>query len=110
MTLAATGSAVVGGGSTGGLTAVDESPTGAWFVGLSSSPDQFRAKATAAGLQYNERFRFGTLWKGISVTADGQTAQLMQKLDGVVSVQPVGTASIGPIQQTSEPEERRTDT
>lgn len=71
---------------------------------LSGSSAAFHAKAKASGLQYTERQRFDKLWKGVSVNADGATAQQLRKLDGVVSVQPVGTVSVGPVEQTSEPE------
>lgn len=81
-----------------------ESPTGAWFVELSGTPDAFNAKAKGAGLQFTERQKFNKLFKGVSVNADGDTAQVMRKLDGVVSVQPVGTVTLGPIEQAAEPE------
>jgi minor extracellular serine protease Vpr len=81
-----------------------ESPTGAWFVELQGSADSFNTKAKASGLKYTERFRFTKLWKGVSVNADNETAQLLRKLDGVVSVHPVGVVSVPPTQRLSEPE------
>jgi minor extracellular serine protease Vpr len=88
----------------GTADAAFDSPTGAWFVELSGSADSFNAKAKNSGLQYTERFRFTKLWKGVSVRADKETAQLMRKLDGVVSVHPVGVVSVGPTEPMSEPE------
>jgi minor extracellular serine protease Vpr len=81
-----------------------ESPTGAWFVELSGSADAFHAQAKASGLRYTQRHQFNQLWKGVSVNADGATAQQLSKLSGVVSVQPVGTVSLAPVDRTSEPE------
>src|ERR671914_692732 len=81
-----------------------DSATGAWFVELSGSAQNFNTKAKGEGLQYTERFRFTKLWKGVSVNASGDTAQLMRKLDGVVSVHPVGVVSLPPTEQVSEPE------
>jgi minor extracellular serine protease Vpr len=81
-----------------------DSPTGAWFVELRGSADTFNAKAKAAGLQYTERFRFTRLWKGVSVSANRDTAQLLRNVDGVVSVHPVGVVSLGPTERVSEPE------
>jgi subtilisin family serine protease len=89
---------------TGSASQAFDSPTGAWFVELSGSADSFSKKAKGEGLQYTERFRFNKLWKGVSVNANGDTAQLMRKLDGVVSVHPVGVVSLGPTEQVSEPE------
>jgi minor extracellular serine protease Vpr len=81
-----------------------ESPTGAWFVELSTTPEAFNAKATGEGLQFTERQRFNKLFKGVSVNANGETAQALEKVDGVVSVQPVGTGELGPTEKTAEPE------
>ena len=81
-----------------------ESPTGAWFVELSTTPEAFNAKAKGAGLQFTERQKFNKLFKGVSVNANGETAQALKKVDGVVSVQPVGTVTLGPIEKTAEPE------
>jgi minor extracellular serine protease Vpr len=81
-----------------------DSPTGAWFVELSGSAEAFNTKAKASGLQYTERFRFTRLWKGLSVDTDKDTAQLMKKLDGVVSVHPSGEISLAPIEEVNDPE------
>lgn len=78
-----------------------ESPTGAWFVELSTTPEAFNAKAKGAGLQFNERMRFNKLWKGVSVAANGETAEAIKKLDGVVAVYPVLEAHIPPTQTIS---------
>jgi subtilisin family serine protease len=81
-----------------------ESSTGAWFIELSSTPEAFNAKAKGAGLQYTERFKFNKLWKGVSVKADAETAQMMRGLDGVVSVHSVDTVALAPFEKVSEPE------
>jgi minor extracellular serine protease Vpr len=97
-------SGAFGAASSSGGSDVFESPTGAWFVELSSTPEAFKAKAKGAGLQVTERYTFNKLWKGVSVTADAETAQLMGKLDGVVSVHPVGTVELDPVESLNEPE------
>jgi minor extracellular serine protease Vpr len=81
-----------------------ESPTGAWFVELSTTPEAFNAKAKGEGLQFTERHRFTRLWKGVSVNATGETAQAMKRLDGVVSVHPVGAVTLAPVERTDTPE------
>src|SRR5687767_7595530 len=93
-----------GAASAAGEASAFESSTGAWFVELSSTPEAFNAKAKGQGLQYTERLRFDKLWKGVSVKADAETAQLMRGLDGVVSVHSVDTVSLSPIEKVSEPE------
>ena len=93
-----------GAASSGTTASAFESPTGAWFVELNGPASTFRARARAAGLGYSERFEFSHLWHGLSVNADGDTAQLMRKLDGVVSVSPVGVVTLDPVERTSEPE------
>jgi subtilisin family serine protease len=97
-------SGAFGAASATGSGAAFESSTGAWFVELSSTPEAFNAKAKGAGLQYTERFKFDKLWKGVSVKADAETAQLMRGLEGVVSVHSVDTVSLSPIEKTSDPE------
>ena len=90
--------------STGSASSAFDSPTGAWFVELSGSADSFNQKAKSAGLQYTERFRFTRLWKGVSVNANRDAAQLIAKLDGVVSVHPAGEISLAPIEEMNEPD------
>ena len=97
-------SGALGATSAAGEASAFESSTGAWFVELSSTPEAFNAKAKGAGLQYSERFKFDKLWKGVSVKADAETAQMMRGLDGVLSVHSVDTVSLAPFEQVSEPE------
>jgi minor extracellular serine protease Vpr len=97
-------SGAFGAASSAAVGDVFESRTGAWFIELSSTPEAFKAKAKGAGLQLTERYTFNRLWKGISVNADAETAQVLRKLDGVVSVHPVGIVELAPTEMSNEPE------
>jgi minor extracellular serine protease Vpr len=96
-------SGAFGASKTGGGEAF-ESPTGAWFVELSTTPEALRAEARADGLEYAERKRFNRLWNGVSIDANGATAHELKKLRGVVAVHPVGVVKAGPTERVSEPE------
>jgi subtilisin family serine protease len=89
--------AIAGGGGDGTL----ESPTGAWFIQLSGSPETFAAKAKAARLEYTERYRFNNLWKGVSVEASPETVQDLKTLAGVEAVFPVLEARLDPTETVS---------
>jgi minor extracellular serine protease Vpr len=80
-----------------------DSPTGAWFVELSSSVDSFRTKAKSEGITYSERYVYKKVWKGLSVSADADNIATIKYLGGVKAVYPVLTASIGPTEQ-ADPE------
>jgi minor extracellular serine protease Vpr len=79
-----------------------------WFVELTSAPvadgtplarvraekAAFRSAAAAAGLQYEERLAFDTLWNGLSVRVDPGEVARLSRLDGVRAIYPVGTATL----------------
>ncbi|HYN86081.1 MAG TPA: S8 family serine peptidase [Pyrinomonadaceae bacterium] len=79
--------------------AVDETPQ-RWFVELSGRPETdggdraalqnekkaFRDAARAAGVQYTERYAFGKLWNGFSVSATSSQLSAIRSIPGVVAV------------------------
>lgn len=81
---------------------VNETPK-LWFVELSKKPaadgtsasvlnqekQAFRLAASKAGISYQERYAFNTLWNGVSVRADGKNIVALSRLPGVVNVYPV---------------------
>ena len=79
-----------------------------WFVELTTAPvadggqlgqvradkAAFRRAAAAAGLQYQERLAFDTLWNGLSVRINPGDLGRLSRLTGVRAVYPVGTATL----------------
>lgn len=86
---------------------VDETPH-LWFVELNSKPTAaggkiadarrdkttFRGAARDAGIQYQERMAFDTLWNGLSVRASASEAGKLAQLSGVRAIYPVAVISI----------------
>lgn len=82
--------------------AVDETPS-LWLVELNSEPSvegtsttlladekkAFRRSAESAGLRYNERYSFGTLWNGVSVSINPRDVAELARLPGVKAIYPV---------------------
>lgn len=93
---------------------VNELPN-TWFVELAGPPvtrggaaaavkreqDQFRANARGQGLNYVERFSYGTLFNGLSVTLEDDQLSTLQRLPGVARIWPVVTLELEPIEQIS---------
>ena len=86
---------------------VDETPT-MWFVEFAGQPtveggdpvllqkekDSFRKAAKRVGLDYTERYAFGTLWNGLSIEiAEGQFARLAG-MAGIKALYPVLPVSL----------------
>jgi minor extracellular serine protease Vpr len=85
---------------------VDETPS-LWLVELSSAPSAdgtsaarladekkaFRRSAENAGLRYNERYSFGALWNGVSVSVNKRDITKLARLPGVKAIYPVVTFS-----------------
>jgi minor extracellular serine protease Vpr len=83
---------------------VNETPS-AWFVQMPTAPaaaggnralaaqerQQFLGQANAAGLSYDIRAEYGTLFNGFSVSADAATVMAMSRLPGVAAIWPVTT-------------------
>jgi minor extracellular serine protease Vpr len=81
---------------------VNETPQ-IWFVELNSSPaadgtslstldaehKSFRTKAKGAGLNFEQRFEFKTLFNGFSVKIDPAQLARLQRIDGVRAIYPV---------------------
>ncbi|HET9445072.1 MAG TPA: S8 family serine peptidase, partial [Steroidobacteraceae bacterium] len=86
--------------------AVNETPS-LWLVELSSEPSSegtsaatlaeekkaFRRSAEGAGLRYTERYSFGTLWNGVSVSINPRDVAQLARLPGVKGIYPVVTFS-----------------
>ena len=86
--------------------AVDETPS-LWLVELNSAPaadgtsaarladekKAFRRSAENAGVRYNERYSFGTLWNGVSVSVNKRDITKLARLAGVKAIYPVVTFS-----------------
>jgi subtilisin family serine protease len=89
--------------------AVDETPA-LWFVELSSRPavegtsrstldaekTAFRRNAAKAGLKYQERYAFSTLFNGFSVRISPSQVSALARVEGVVAIYPVGTTEAPP--------------
>jgi subtilisin family serine protease len=85
---------------------VDETPS-LWLVELSSAPaadgtsaalladekKAFRRSAENAGVRFNERYSFGTLWNGVSVSVNKRDITKLARLAGVKAIYPVMTFS-----------------
>jgi minor extracellular serine protease Vpr len=81
-----------------------------WFVEFPSAPladgssDQqvngdgaaFRNEAKAEGVSYKERYRFSSLWNGVSIEAKASEIQKIQNLVSVKAVFPVETHALPP--------------
>ena len=86
--------------------AVDETPS-LWLVELNNAPaadgtsaarladekKAFRRSAENAGVRYNERYSFGTLWNGVSVSVNKRDITKLARLAGVKAIYPVVTFS-----------------
>jgi minor extracellular serine protease Vpr len=79
-----------------------------WFVEFPSAPlsegssdsqldgdgSSFRSEAKTEGINYKERFRFRSLWNGMSVEAKPSAVQKLEKLSSVKAVYPVETHAL----------------
>lgn len=94
---------------------VDETPT-LWFVELASPPTAdgtalstvkaeqkaFRSNASKAGLKYQERFAFSTLWNGLSIQIAPSQMTKLWRIPGVKAIYPVETIAIPETSQSNE--------
>ena len=90
---------------------------GAWFVELEGKPtaaggdastakaqkQAFRAAANKAGVKFEERYAFDTLWNGLSLQVGTADASKLAGLPGVKAVYPVMTVPV-PRTETADPE------
>lgn len=86
---------------------VDETPN-SWFVEFSSKPASegtskralkkeraaFRTAAKKAGLKFNERYAFDTLFNGVSITIDPDSLGKLSRIPGVKALYPVFAMSL----------------
>jgi minor extracellular serine protease Vpr len=89
--------------------------TSEWFVELESPPaadgtapdtlrnerDRFRSEAS--GITYRQRFTYTSLFNGVSISAGADAISEISRLDGVVAVHPVTTATIEQTTSAFEP-------
>jgi minor extracellular serine protease Vpr len=87
--------------------------SGLWFVQMPSAPTvdgtsvstvqseqaAFRSQAQKAGLNFQVRYSFTTLWNGLSVKTNDASG--LSVLPGVKAVYPVGSETIGPEETVS---------
>jgi len=90
------------------ITNADSESVSNWFVELTTpstadgssatatvaSKDAFRASAKAKGITYAERYAYGDLFNGFSVTASADAIAKVRSVPGVKAVWPVVTESI----------------
>ena len=81
-----------------------------WFVEMSSLPtadggrlatvqkekQKFRNEAARAGLQFEERFAFDTLWNGLSIRIDKSQLGTLARIPGVKALYPVDEVLVDP--------------
>ncbi len=67
-----------------------------WFVEVSGDKNAVRNAAAKAGIEFEERFSYDTLWNGLSVRTTASQAAAMTALKGVVAVYPVENIELAP--------------
>ena len=81
-------------------TSTDDESTGLWFVEMNGAPtadggiltsvraekQAFRNNARKAGLKFQERFAYDTLFNGLSVAVDRKNLSTLSRLPGVKSI------------------------
>jgi minor extracellular serine protease Vpr len=82
--------AALGGAANGTSVSAAEAEGGnLWFVELNTTPAKFRANANAAGIKFQQRFEYKSLWKGVSIRMSGSQVDDLKDLAGVKAVYPV---------------------
>jgi len=71
---------------------------------LAKEKDSFRKSAAAAGILYQERKSFETLWNGLAITASRSTANAIVNLSGVKAVYPDMTVAPDPKDPVATPD------
>jgi subtilisin family serine protease len=56
----------------------------------------FRAAAAQAGLGFQERYAYDTLWNGLSILIDAESVSALSRITGVRAIYPVMTAEVEP--------------
>jgi minor extracellular serine protease Vpr len=92
----------------GHVNAADDETASLWFVELATAPtsegvsattvaaskNAFRSAARARGASYTERYAYGDLWNGFSVSADGAAIAQLRRVPGVKAIWPVVALSL----------------
>jgi subtilisin family serine protease len=96
---------------------VDETPS-LWFVELKNKPTadggnpkaikseqrSFRNAAKNAGLQFDERYAFKTLWNGLSIKIDPSDFGKLARVPGVAALYPVTVEALPPTLEGANPD------
>jgi subtilisin family serine protease len=96
---------------------VNETPQ-LWFVELSGAPTadgakqttvkaeqaKFRSEAQKAGIAYQERAAFQSLWNGLSISVKPTELSKIYRMSGVKAIYPVQTIEMPEVISTVEPE------
>ncbi len=75
-----------------------------WFVEVSGDKNAVRKAAADAGINFEERYAYDTLWNGLSVRTSASQAAAMTALNGVVAVYPVDTIELAPHAEAGAPD------
>ncbi|MEX0899911.1 MAG: S8 family serine peptidase [Gammaproteobacteria bacterium] len=75
-----------------------------WFVEVSGNKNAVRTAAANAGIEFEERFSYDTLWNGLSVRTTASQAAAMTALSGVVAVYPVDVVELAPHAEAGAPD------
>src|SRR4051812_45653521 len=100
------------------VPASDAENTTKWLVELGNAPtadggtlsavkkdkQDFRAAAASAGITYQERKAFDTLWNGVAITAPRSSAAAIASLPGVKAVYPDMKIALDPQAGVAEPD------
>lgn len=90
------------------INAADDETASAWFVELTTAPtsdgtsaaavdaskNAFRNAARAKGVSYSERYAYGDLWNGFSVSASTASISQIQRIAGVKAIWPVAVMTL----------------
>jgi subtilisin family serine protease len=90
------------------VNVADDETASSWFVELTTPPtsegtsvattqaskDSFRSSAVSNGINYSERFAYGDLFNGVSVSATSAQINAIQRLPGVKAIWPVVTEAL----------------
>jgi minor extracellular serine protease Vpr len=90
------------------VNTADDETASLWFVELTTAPtsdgtsatavaaskNAFRSAARATGVSYSERYAYGDLWNGFSVSASAASIGQIQRIAGVKNIWPVASFSL----------------
>jgi minor extracellular serine protease Vpr len=90
------------------ISVADDETASAWFVELTTAPtsdgtsaaaveaskNAFRNATRAKGVSYSERYAYGDLWNGFSVSATTASISQIQRIAGVKAIWPVALMTL----------------